>query len=48
MDARENELSIREGLRIVSSYLVDSDSAKVWIITEWDRSSTSILLPEEY
>lgn len=45
-DARENELSIREGFRIVSSYLVGCHH--VWIITEVDRSSTCILLPEEY
>lgn len=47
-DARENELSVREGFRIVSSYPAGDDGAKVWIITEWDRSSTCILLPEEY
>lgn len=47
-DARENKLSIREGFRIVSSYPVGSDDAKAWIITEWDRSSTCIMLPEEY
>lgn len=47
-DARENELSVHEGFRIVGSYPVGDDGAKVWIITEWDRSSTCILLPEEY
>ena len=47
-DARENELSIREGFRIVSSYLVGSRGARVWLITEADRSTTCILLPEEY
>lgn len=45
-DAKENELSIREGFRVVSSYPVGS--GRVWIITEWDRSATCILLPEEY
>ena len=45
-DARENDLSVREGFRIVSSYTVGEK--RVWIITEWDRSSTCILLPEEY
>ena len=45
-DARENELSVQEGLRIVSSY--ESGGGRVWIITEADRSSTCILLPEEY
>lgn len=49
-DARENELSVREGFRILSSYPVGDSSAgsKVWIITEADRSSTCLLLPEEY
>jgi hypothetical protein len=49
-DARENELSVREGFRIVSSYPLreESGSPRVWIITEADRSSTCLLLPEEY
>jgi hypothetical protein len=47
-DARENELSVREGFRIVSSYSVGEEGRKVWIITESDRSSTCILLPSEY
>lgn len=45
-DARENELSVREGFRIFSSYEIGGE--RVWIITEWDRSSTCVLLPEEY
>jgi hypothetical protein len=45
-DARENELSVREGFRIVSSYPIGSDGARVWLITEADRSSTCILLPK--
>ena len=47
-DARENELSVREGFRILSSYHVGEGSGRVWIITEADRSSTTILLPDEY
>ena len=47
-DVRENELSIREDFHIVSSYPVGGASRKVWVITEADRSSTCILLPEEY
>ena len=47
-DARENELSVREGYRIVSSYSVGSGGGRVWLITEADRSSTCILLPEDY
>ena len=45
-DARENELSVREGFRIVSAYEVAGE--RIWIITEGGRSSTCILLPEEY
>jgi hypothetical protein len=47
-DAQENELSVREGLRIVSSYAVGDEARKVWVITESDRSSSCILLAEEY
>lgn len=45
-DARENERSVRGGFRILSSYKVGDE--KVWIITEADRSVTTILRPEEY
>jgi hypothetical protein len=45
-DRRQNELALREGYRVLSSYLVGG--GKVWIITEADRSITTILLPEEY
>lgn len=47
-DARENELSVREGYRIISSYPVGEDDARVWVLTEADRSATTILLPSEY
>jgi len=33
-DARENQLSVREGFRMLSSYPIGKDGAKVWIITE--------------
>jgi len=46
-DRRENERSLKHGWRILSSYSL-STGAKVWIITEADRSSTCILLPSEY
>jgi hypothetical protein len=46
-DRKENEFSITEGLRILSAYRL-RDGTKIWIITEADRSSTCILLPEEY
>ena len=46
-DAEENELSVREGFRILSSYVL-STKVKVWVITEADRSVTTFLLPSEY
>lgn len=46
-DKRENELSVREGFRILSAYRTRKD-VRLWVITEADRSSTTILLPEEY
>ncbi len=45
-DRRENERSLRHGWRILSSYPVGGKA--IWIITEADRSVTTILLPEEY
>jgi hypothetical protein len=45
-DLRENERSLKHGWRILSSYPVGGKT--VWIITEADRSVTTILLPEEY
>jgi hypothetical protein len=44
-DRRQNEIALREGYRVLSSYSVGEKS--VWIITEADRSVTTILLPEE-
>lgn len=46
-DKAENELSLREGFRLLSAYHLP-DGCKIWIITEADRSATTILLPEEY
>jgi hypothetical protein len=46
-DRRENEVSLKEGFRILSAYRL-ADGTKIWIITEADRSSTCILLPDEY
>ena len=46
-DWNENNLSVREGFRILSAYEATA-GRKFWIITEADRSSTCILLPEEY
>lgn len=46
-DVRENELSLREGFRLLSAYQT-AKGQKIWIITEADRSATTILLPSEY
>lgn len=46
-DIAENELSLREGFRLLSAYSL-RDGTTIWVITESDRSATTILLPEEY
>jgi hypothetical protein len=46
-DKTENELSLKYGFRLMSSYPV-TDNEKLCIITEADRSVTTLLLPEEY
>ena len=46
-DARANEEALRSGNRIISWYQV-SKELRIMIITEADRSATTILLPGEY
>lgn len=46
-DIAENELSLLSGKRLLSSYAIPG-GGKVWVITEADRSVTTILLPEDY
>ena len=46
-DQRENAFSLERGFRLLSSYRT-SMGAKLYVITEADRSVTTILLPEEY
>jgi hypothetical protein len=46
-DRRQNDLALETGLRILSSYALPGN-AKVWVITEWDRSATTILSPDDY
>ena len=46
-DLRENAHALKYGNRIFSSYKLN-DGTKMWIITEWDRSVTTLLLPMEY
>ena len=45
-DRRQNQIALREGLRVFSSY--ETTAGRCWVITEADRSVTTILLPEEY
>lgn len=46
-DREENELSLREGFRLLFSY-TGRNGVNFWIITEADRSSTTVLLPDDY
>lgn len=47
-DKLENQLGVKNGFRVMSSYLLNDRGDKLWIITEADRSSTCLLLPDEY
>ena len=46
-DKTENELSLKQGFRLMSSYRIN-ETETVWVITEADRSVTTLLLPSEY
>ena len=46
-DRKENDLSLEKGFRLLSVYHA-SNGVKFWIITEADKSSTTVLLPEDY
>jgi len=46
-DVAANNHALLDGSRLLSAYHL-SDSTKIWIITEADRSSTCCLLPSEY
>lgn len=47
-DKQENDIAMTFGFRILSAYHSADDQTKFWIITEADRTSTTVLLPEEY
>ena len=50
-DRRQNDTAVKEGYRILSAYTIpigDDVTERIWIITEADRSATTILLPSEY
>ncbi|HLY73740.1 MAG TPA: hypothetical protein VKU80_06435 [Planctomycetota bacterium] len=46
-DRVENEVSLLNGYRLLSAYRTKMGE-RLWILTEADRSQTTILLPEEY
>ncbi len=46
-DRDANENSLKHGGRLVSRYL-STANVKFWIITEWDRNRTTVLLPKDY
>jgi hypothetical protein len=46
-DKDENQFSLEKGFRLLSSYRTTAGD-KLWVITEADRSHTTLLLPEEY
>jgi hypothetical protein len=46
-DWAANERALVQGTRLLSAYFLP-DETRLWIITEADRASTTILLPEEY
>lgn len=47
-DAKANDDALMNRGRILSAYDLPVTGTRVWVITEWDRSVTTILLPSEY
>lgn len=45
-DKETNAAALMGGERLLSSYI--TSAGKVWIMTEWNRSVTTVLLPSEY
>ena len=46
-DRKENQFSLEKGFRLMSSYRSNAGDV-VWVITEANRSHTTLLLPDEY
>lgn len=46
-DWQANERAVKDGERVLSVYPV-GEGERVWVITEWDRSVTTLLRPDEY
>ena len=50
-DKRQNDAAVKGGYRILSAYDVpigNNETERIWLITEADRSATTVLRPEEY
>lgn len=47
-DKKENDDAVVAGDRIFAAYIYPMDNTKIWIITEADRSATTVLFPDEY
>lgn len=48
-DAKLNDEAVaNSNERILAVYIYQKTKKKIWIITEWDRSTTTVLFPEEY
>jgi len=47
-DIELNNQALKDGARLFSVYEIEPEGFKVWVITEWDRSATTLLLPREY
>lgn len=47
-DKRLNDRALKDGTRLLSAYTLMDGTTRIWIITEADRSATTVLLPEEY
>ena len=47
-DCQTNDNALERGDRLMGAYTLPKTNVRIWIITEWDRSVTTILLPEDY
>lgn len=46
-DQKTNDQALKHGERILSAYTA-ANGEKLWVITEWDRKLTTVLMPDEY
>ena len=46
-DWERNNHALENALRLLSAYRLRDDT-KIWVVTEWDRSATTVLCPDEY